>query len=58
MSTKRSVVWHATGVKFSGNQHIGKAIAVGALKVPGGSDSQISGHLANEGGKVVSPTHR
>jgi len=28
-----------------------------ALKVPGGSDSQISRQLAYEGGKVVSPMH-
>ena len=29
-----------------------------ALRVPGGSDSQISRHSAHEGGTAVSPTHR
>jgi len=29
-----------------------------ALRVPGGSDSQISIESAYEGGKFVSPTHR
>ena len=57
-TTKPRVVWYATGGKFCAKQNIGKTIAVRAMKVPGGSDSQLSGHSANEGAKVVSPTHR
>jgi hypothetical protein len=38
--------------------YVGKTIVVRALKVPGGSDSQIAGHSSNEDGKVVILTHR
>jgi hypothetical protein len=36
----------------------GKTVSVQAWTVPGGSSFQISRKFANEGGKVVSPTHR
>jgi hypothetical protein len=39
-------------------KYIGKAILVQAQRFPGGLSSQISRHLAYNGGKVVSPTHR
>ena len=42
---------------FNYTKSWGNAIPVQVLSIPGGSGSQLSRQLANEGGYVVNPTH-